>query len=396
VSEKDNVHILKTKLMEQKEQESMEALYKRLSSRLETRLNKIEKNLKTAVQKIEIKDQQQNINYEEIDTFIDSVESRLKHVIDEFQEEAIPSGSRRHKKTDRRKTKVFMEQAESLLNLLNLKTFKSFLSSMWYGQSADGFQYDDFGLDLNFLNKVKPFFDFLYYNYWRVTPHGLHNIPNKGRGLIVANHSGTLPYDGSMICEAIINDHTSRRNVRFLVEDFVYHFPFLGTFMYRIGGVRASQENAQRLLNQNNLVVVFPEGVKGIGKHFKNRYQLQRFGRGGFIKLAMRTGAPIIPTAVIGAEEIHPIVYKSTLLAKPLRIPYLPVTPTLPALGPLGLIPLPSKWAIIFGEPIDFSQYGPEAVNDNLLINKLSEMVRARIQSMIVGALKDRRSIWFG
>jgi 1-acyl-sn-glycerol-3-phosphate acyltransferase len=180
------------------------------------------------------------------------------------------------------------------------------------------------------------------------------------------------------------------------VEDFVYYLPFLGTAMYRLGGVRASRDNAELLLNMNHLVAVFPEGVKGIGKRYSKRYHLQRFGRGGFIKLAIRTGSPIIPVAVIGAEEIHPILYKSSLLAKPLGIPYVPITPTLPWLGPLGLIPLPSKWSIYFGKPIDLKHYGKKALEDELQIHKLSEMVRQKIQEMITDALKKRRSVWWG
>ena len=217
-----------------------------------------------------------------------------------------------------------------------------------------------------------------------------------GRGLIVANHSGTVPYDGAMIRLSVLNDHPSRRDVRFLVEDFVYHFPFLGTFMYRTGGVRACPENAERLLSKDHLVAVFPEGVKGIGKEFKNRYRLQRFGRGGFIKLALKTGAPIIPTAIVGAEEIHPIIYKSTALAKPLGIPYIPITPTLPLLGPLGLIPLPSKWTIVFGEPILLADYGPRDAEDQLLVNQLSEKVRLTIQERLTEEIRNRRSVWFG
>lgn len=255
---------------------------------------------------------------------------------------------------------------------------------------------DPFGRDPAFEQKLKPFFDFLYYKYWRISTHGLENIPSKGRALMVSNHSGTLPYDGSMIRVAVTNDHPSQRDVRFLVEDFVYYLPFLGTYMYRVGGVRASQENAERLLNSDHLVAVFPEGVKGIGKYYSERYHLQRFGRGGFIKLAIRTKSPLIPVAVIGAEEIHPILYKSSLLAKPLGIPYIPVTPTLPILGPLGFLPLPTKWSIYFGEPIDFSKYPMETLKDELKIHRLSEMVRQKIQAMVTEGLKNRRSVWFG
>jgi 1-acyl-sn-glycerol-3-phosphate acyltransferase len=255
---------------------------------------------------------------------------------------------------------------------------------------------DAFGRDPLFEQKLKPFFDFLYYKYWRVTTYGLDHIPAKGRALLVANHSGTLPWDGSMIRLAVTNDHPAQRDVRFLVEDFVYYLPFIGTIMYRIGGVRASPENAERLLNSDHLVAVFPEGVKGIGKYYSQRYHLQRFGRGGFIKLAIRTSSPIIPVAVIGAEEIHPMIYKSSLLAKPLGIPYVPVTPTFPFLGMLGLIPLPSKWSISFGEPIDLRRFGPQILDDELEIHKLSEKVRQKIQEMVTEALKQRRSVWWG
>lgn len=255
---------------------------------------------------------------------------------------------------------------------------------------------DPFGRDPAFEQKVKPIFDFLYHKYWRIQTHGLENVPSKGRGLLVANHSGTLAYDGSMLRMAVSVDHPSQRDVRFLVEDFVYYLPFIGTYMYRLGGVRASPDNAEQLLKTDHLVAVFPEGVKGIGKYFSERYHLQRFGRGGFIKLAIRTKSPIIPVAIIGAEEIHPILYKSSVLAKPLGIPYLPITPTLPWLGPLGLLPLPTKWSIFFGEPIDFSQYGEGILKDELKIHKLSEMVRSKIQKMVTDGLKKRRSIWFG
>lgn len=254
---------------------------------------------------------------------------------------------------------------------------------------------DEFGRDYKFEAKLKPLFDFFYYKYWRVQTYGLNHIPSKGRGLIVANHSGTLPFDGPMIRLAINNDHPARRSARFLVEDFVYYMPFLGTFMYRVGGVRACQENAERLLDKDYLVAVFPEGVKGIGKKFDKRYQLQRFGRGGFIRLAIRTGSPIIPVAVIGAEETHPLLYKSYLLSKPFGIPYVPFTPTLPFLGPLGFFGLPCKWHLHFGKPISFDKYGKKALEDDLLIHRLSEEVRGTIQNMIKEGLKQRRGIFF-
>jgi 1-acyl-sn-glycerol-3-phosphate acyltransferase len=280
-----------------------------------------------------------------------------------------------------------------LNRMVSLRTYKRY----WFGVTRfEKEEFDEFGRDPLFEKKVKPFFDFLYYKYWRVSTDGLENIPNRGRALLVANHSGTLPFDGGMIRLAVENDHPARRDVRFLVEDFVYYLPFVGSFMYKIGGVRASPDNAERLLKKEHLVTVFPEGEKGIGKTYKQRYHLQRFGRGGFIKLALKTNAPIIPVAVIGAEETHPLLYRTSLLAKPFGIPYVPITPTIPWLGPMGLLGLPAKWHIYFGKPILLDRYGKKAAEDELLVHRLSEMVRQNIQEMIVQGLKKRRSIWFG
>ncbi|MBU0506035.1 1-acyl-sn-glycerol-3-phosphate acyltransferase, partial [bacterium] len=193
-----------------------------------------------------------------------------------------------------------------------------------------------------------------------------------------------------------VNEHPVRRDARFLVEDFVYHMPILGTFMYRTGAIRACQENAERLLKKEHLVIVFPEGVKGIGKHYNKRYQLQRFGRGGFIKLCMQTKSPLIPVGIVGAEEIHPIIYKSNILAKTLHIPYLPITPTFPWLGLLGTIPFPTKWHIHFGKPMSFEKYKKADLENELLVHKLSEKVRGEIQNILVDLLKKRRSVWLG
>lgn len=256
---------------------------------------------------------------------------------------------------------------------------------------------DEFGRDPLYAARVEPMLDFLYDKYFRVEAEGLENIPEHGRALIVANHSGTLPYDGAILMHAVRRESHAHREVRPLVEDFVFHFPYLGTFINRIGGVRACQENAERLLAEDQVVAVFPEGIKGIGKLYKERYRLQRFGRGGFIKLALRTGAPIIPCAIIGAEEIHPMMGKITWLAKSIGVPYIPVTPTFPLLGPLGLLPLPTKWYLRFGAPLDYAaRYGDTAADDRILVNKLGETVRSSIQEMIDDTLARRKSILFG
>lgn len=253
---------------------------------------------------------------------------------------------------------------------------------------------DDFGLDRKFEMSIKPFFDFLYSKWFRVTVKGIENIPAKGRGLICSNHSGVLPYDAAMMKVAIFNEHPEHRELRFLVDDFVFHFPFLGVLMNRIGGVRACQENAERLLNAEELIAVFPEGIKGIGKPFSERYRLQRFGRGGVIKLAFKTKSPIIPVAVVGAEEIHPLLYKSTMLARPLGLPFIPVTPTFPLFGILGAIPLPSKWTIEFGKPLTFDDVTAKDINDGIRINRENERLRDIIQKMLLENLKERRSVF--
>ena len=251
---------------------------------------------------------------------------------------------------------------------------------------------DDFGRDPIATARWEPLLDFLYSRWFRVEATGLEHVPGTGRALLVANHAGTLPYDSAMVMHAVRRDHPSRRDVRPLIEDAVFHLPWLGPLMQRIGGVRACPENAERLLSKDELVAVFPEGVKCMGKLWRDRYRLQRFGRGGFVKLALRSGAPIIPVAVVGAEEALPMVAKVTWFARSIGLPYVPVTPTFPWLGPLGLVPLPSKWRLTFGPPIELGkQYGPEAADDRLLVNRLADSIRAQIQQMVDETLAARR-----
>ncbi|MBL8611301.1 MAG: acyltransferase family protein [Myxococcales bacterium] len=254
---------------------------------------------------------------------------------------------------------------------------------------------DDFGFDPVYAEKVRPLLDFLYTTYFRVEAAGLENVPSEGRCLLVANHSGTVPLDGAMIGRAIKREHPSPRDVRWLNEDFIYHFPFLGSIGTRLGAVRACQENAERLLAHEELVCVFPEGIKGIGKLFRDRYRLQRFGRGGFVKLCLRTSTPIVPVAVVGAEETSPLLFRHEYLARAFGVPYVPITPTFPLLGPMGLIPAPTKWKIVFGEKIVLEQ-GPEDAEDEVVVGRLTERVRATIQAMLDRELGARRSVFFG
>jgi len=255
---------------------------------------------------------------------------------------------------------------------------------------------DEFGRDQRFAETIRPLFEFLYTVWWRVEATGIEHVPASGPGLVVANHSGVLPYDGVMVKLAIRHEHPARRECRMLALDMFALLPVLAPLLAKSGEVRANPENAERLLEKGELVGVFPEGVKGVGKYYKERYRLARFGRGGFVRIALRTGAPIIPCAVVGAEEIHPVIGKANWVGRPFGLPYFPITPTFPALGPLGLLPLPTKWFLDFGDPVSLSEYGPEAADDPILVNRIAEKVRSTIQGLIDGRLARRRSVWFG
>lgn len=360
------------------------APFGRLEEDLKARLVAAEKNIEGLMERVK-----SDVVTETFSDFQLRLHRKLKDALGELSK-AGNGGLAVNEKNENFVSKLMVELVESL----SFDFYHDVLERLTKVDRED--EYDEFGFDPVLLKKLQPIFNFLYEKYWRVRVTGIENIPAEGPVILVANHSGTLPYDGAMIKTAVLNEHSSRRDVRFLVEDFVYYFPFLGTLMYRIGGVRASPENAERLLNRGHVVVVFPEGVKGIGKRFKDRYRLQRFGRGGFVKLAISTGATIVPVSVVGAEEIHPILYKSTILAKPLGVPYVPVTPTLPLLGPLGLIPLPSKWTIQFGEPISLNGKGAKEAEEPLYVHQMSEIVRQTIQKMVDANLKTRRSVWWG
>ncbi|HEY1013624.1 MAG TPA: lysophospholipid acyltransferase family protein [Herpetosiphonaceae bacterium] len=255
---------------------------------------------------------------------------------------------------------------------------------------------DEFGLDYEFIELARPLLSFMYSKYWRVEAIGLENVPDSGRALLVCNHSGVLPWDGAMVGVALMNEHPSARLLRNLHLSWFSSIPFIAPLLSRLGQVQALPANAERLLERDELVGVFPEGLKGVGKLYKDRYKLARFGRGGFVKVAVKTGAPIIPVSIIGSEEIHPHLFDFKPLAKLLGFPYFPITPTFPWLGPLGLIPLPSKWYIVFGEPIPTEEYGAKRAEDPLLISQLTEQVRSTIQATIFEKLKARPGVFLG
>ncbi|MER7195615.1 lysophospholipid acyltransferase family protein [Streptomyces flaveolus] len=258
------------------------------------------------------------------------------------------------------------------------------------------YEVDDFGYDAELTDQVlmsllRP----MYEKYFRVDVKGVENIPAEGGALIVANHSGTLPLDGLMMQVAVHDHHPADRHLRLLAADLVFVLPVVNELARKLGHTLACAEDAERLLAQGELVGVMPEGFKGIGKPFSERYKLQRFGRGGFVSTALRQGAPIIPCSIVGAEEIYPMIGNAKTLARLLGFPYFPLTPTFPWLGPLGAVPLPTKWTIQFGEPILTDGYPPEAAEDPMLMFNLTDQVREQIQHTLYKLLVQRRSVFF-
>ena len=228
--------------------------------------------------------------------------------------------------------------------------------------------------------------------WFRVEVRGADNIPTDGGALVVSNHSGTIPMDGLMTMVSI-HDATGR-HLRPLGADLVFRMPVVSSMARRSGATLACNEDAERMLGGGELVGVWPEGFKGIGKPYGERYKLQRFGRGGFVSAALRTGVPIIPLSVVGAEEIYPLVGNVPALARLLGVPYIPITPFFPLLGPLGLVPLPSKWLLEFGEPIRTDEYDDGAADDPMLVFNVTDQVRETIQQTLYTLLMDRESVF--
>ncbi|MFB6721599.1 lysophospholipid acyltransferase family protein [Kribbella sp. NPDC056345] len=256
------------------------------------------------------------------------------------------------------------------------------------------YEVDEFGFDSDLTDQILlPMLRPLAEKWFRVEVRGVENIPDTGSALIVANHSGTMPLDG-LITQLIVADHTNRP-LRTLAADLVFRTPFVGEWSRKGGATLANNDDAERLLRQGNLVGVWPEGFKGLGKPFSERYKLQRFGRGGFVSAAMRTGVPIVPCSIVGAEEIYPLVGNLSSLARLMGVPYVPVTPFFPLLGPLGLIPLPSKWLIEFGEPIRTDEFPDGAADDPMLVFNVTDQVRETIQQTLYTLLVQRRSVFF-
>jgi 1-acyl-sn-glycerol-3-phosphate acyltransferase len=258
------------------------------------------------------------------------------------------------------------------------------------------YRIDEYGFDPDLTEHVVlPLFRPLYEKWFRVEVNGVGNIPGAGGALLVANHAGGLwPLDAAMTAVAVHVEHPAGRYLRPLGADLLFAAPGVGSLARKTGSTLACADDAERLLTAGELVGVWPEGFKGIGKPFRERYKLQRFGRGGFVHAAIKAGVPIVPVSIVGAEEIHPVLGNAKVLARLFDLPYFPLTPTFPWLGPLGLVPLPSKWYIEFGAPIHTENLDADAAEDPATVFDLADRVRETIQSTLYRLLIQRRSTW--
>jgi 1-acyl-sn-glycerol-3-phosphate acyltransferase len=262
---------------------------------------------------------------------------------------------------------------------------------------AGEYTVDEFGFDPHLNNGIfLPLLRVFFKSWFRVEVTGIENLPETGAALVVANHAGVLPFDGLMTSVAVHDKHPTNRDLRLLAADMVFDLPIMGQAARKAGHTMACTADAHRLLAAGELTAVFPEGYKGLGKHFRDRYKLQRFGRGGFVSAAMRAKAPIVPCSIVGSEEIYPMITDVKLLARLLGLPYFPITPLFPLAGPLGLMPLPSKWHIQFGEPISTADYDEGAAEDPMITFELTDQVRETIQQTLYQLLANRRNMFFG
>jgi 1-acyl-sn-glycerol-3-phosphate acyltransferase len=252
---------------------------------------------------------------------------------------------------------------------------------------------DDFGFDREWTEALMPLFRVVARRYWRVEVDGVEHLPRSGGALLVSNHAGVLPWDGAMIKVAVFD--AVDRHARALIATWFGELPVASWFLRRTGQTLGHPDDTLRLLRAGELVLVFPEGIRGTGKPWSERYRLRRFGRGGFVEVALRAGVPIIPVSVVGSEETYPMLADLSGIAKLLGMPYFPITPTWPLLGPLGLLPLPSKWRITFHAPIEVAaaaQQEPERAR----VMELADSVRVTIQRGVIADLMRRQRTFRG
>jgi 1-acyl-sn-glycerol-3-phosphate acyltransferase len=261
-----------------------------------------------------------------------------------------------------------------------------------------GRQLDDWGRSQRVFDAIEPVLDFYYRHWFRVEVDGIANVPAERGALLVSNHSGALPPDAPMIMQAIRHEHPHSRPVYMLGEHWFKGYPGVSMLVSKMGLVPAHPANAQRLLrDEGRLVLVFPEGQKASRKLYWQRYRLRRFGRGGFVRTAMRAGVPIVPVAVLGAEEAMPIFAHVPLLQRLTGLIYFPINHAFPHFGlAAALMYLPAKFKIRFLEPVDLGGYEPEDAEDLALVQRLTEQIRGRIQEELDDLQVARRSVWFG
>jgi 1-acyl-sn-glycerol-3-phosphate acyltransferase len=252
---------------------------------------------------------------------------------------------------------------------------------------------DRFGMDPRLVERAASLVELLYATWWRVEARAIDAVPAAGPVVIVANHAGLVPWDALVLRHALRRDHPARRDLRPLLDDAACDRPFIGAAAVRLGAVRASPDAAARLLGDGGCVAVFPEGSAAEVRPWRDRYRLGRFGRGGFVKVALRAGAAVVPCAVVGSEEASPPISRTGWLADLLRLPFLATQPSF-RLAPAGLLPLPSRWSLRFGTPIDLGGRGPEAAEDVPFVTGVAERTRAALQAMLDEDVAARRSVF--
>jgi 1-acyl-sn-glycerol-3-phosphate acyltransferase len=256
---------------------------------------------------------------------------------------------------------------------------------------------DEWGRSEQLRALARRLYDPIYSKWFRAEWEGLEKIPTDGGALLVANHAGAIPSDAPVIMHGIETE--LERPVYGLADHLFKAMPVVGVLWSRVGGVVAHPDNAYRLLReQRQLVLVFPEGSKGPGKHYSERYRLRRFGRGGFVEIAMRAGVPVVPIAVVGAEESMPIIWKSSTIAKLTGLPYFPITANQLALGPLAgtVAYFPAKFRLRVLDPVYFDVAPDQPRYSKSRVMDESEQIREMIQSALYDMLRERRSVWFG
>jgi 1-acyl-sn-glycerol-3-phosphate acyltransferase len=254
---------------------------------------------------------------------------------------------------------------------------------------------DEYGFDLSTWARWEPFFRFCFEDYFKVDIRGIENIPAEGAAIVVGNHSGVIPVDGAMMSMAMGNAHYSPRRIRYLASDWFFDVPIIGDWMKQTGQVRGSLAIAEKLLQNNELIGIYPEGVRGVGKPFHERYRVIDF-HPGFVKLAIASQTPIIPVATVGGDEIYPNFINVRALAQFLRTPFFPVTPGFPWLPfPLWLIPLPVRWLINVHKPVKL-EYPPERANDRKLVRSIAREIQYQIQRDLNDLFGRRKTLFTG